>query len=240
MCRATCGRKSAFVVALILAAVLVALGGAARQTPSPAGAFAGTIETIEIDFEDGKVDEMPRDFRLGLTGPGKPGVWIVQADAGPEGGEKVLGQMSIDPVADRLPLCIYNTNSGRDVQVSVAFKPLFGAVAQAGGLVIRLKDDNNYYVVAANALDNSVRFYKVIDGQRTQLASKDVQVEAGVWQTLSITASDEHFTIDFKGQTLFEVDDASLKEAGKIGLWTQADSMIQFDELGAVIRNVKP
>ena len=35
----------------------------------------------------------------------------------------------------------------------------------------------------------------------------------------------------YNGKPLFEVDDATLTNAGMIGLWTKADSVTAFDDL---------
>jgi hypothetical protein len=37
--------------------------------------------------------------------------------------------------------------------------------------------------------------------------------------------------LSFNGKTLFEADDRTFSEAGRIGLWTKADSITYFDEL---------
>ena len=56
-----------------------------------------------------------------------------------------------------------------DLDLSVRFKPVSGAVDQAAGLVWRYRDKDNYYVVRANALENNVVLYKVESGRRTDL-----------------------------------------------------------------------
>ena len=59
---------------------------------------------------------------------------------------------------------------GRDLvngEVHVKFKPISGSVDQAAGLVWRYQDEDNYYIVRANALEDNVVLYKVQGGKRT-------------------------------------------------------------------------
>jgi hypothetical protein len=52
----------------------------------------------------------------------------------------------------------------------VRFKAVARTVDEAGGIVVRLSTADDYYVARANALENNVRFYRVVKGKREQLA----------------------------------------------------------------------
>jgi hypothetical protein len=97
--------------------------------------------------------------------------------------------------------------------------------------VARYRDRNNYYIVRANALENNVRLYKVERGKRTQFAGVDVKVPANVWQTLTWEVKGPHFRVSLNDNLLFEADDRTFRDAGKVGLWTKADSVTYFDDL---------
>ena len=97
---------------------------------------------------------------------------------------RVVAETSGDRTNDRFPLLILDGFEARDVQVAVAFKPVSGRVDQAAGIVVRLKDANNYYIARANALEDNVRLYKVVGGKRSQFAGKDVPIPSGLWETL--------------------------------------------------------
>ena len=118
----------------------------------------------------------------------------------------------------------------REVDASVKFKPVSGKVDQSGGLVLRYKDANNYYIARANALEDNVRLYKVEGGKRKQFADKDIKVAGGVWHSLKLEAKGTHFKVSMDDKLLFEADDETFKEAGKVGLWTKADSVTLFDD----------
>ena len=48
---------------------------------------------------------------------------------------------------------------------------------------------------------------------------------------LSLKAVGDQFTIGFNGKTLFTVTDRTFANAGKVALWTKADSVTRFDAL---------
>jgi hypothetical protein len=151
-------------------------------------------------------------------------------DADAPGG-RVIEQSSAEPTDDRFPLLIRMATAPADVTVRVRIKPVSGAVDQAGGLAVRLLDRNNYYLVRANALEGNVRFDKVIAGRRMPLAQADIQVAAGSWHDLAITARNDTFTVSFDGRDLFAVTDTAIGTPGKVAFWTKADSVTRFDRL---------
>jgi hypothetical protein len=186
---------------------------------------------IVVDFEKYEVGKTPADFTPALTGGGGAVEWIVKEDATSPARKKVLAQTSTDDTDNRFPLCTLNDLSAKDVDVSVRFKAVAGKVDQAGGLVARFKDKDNYYITRANALENNVRLYKVVDGSRKQFAGVNAKVTSGEWHTLRLVANGSHFEVFFDGKSLFTAADDTLKDAGRVGLWTKADSVTLFDDL---------
>src|SRR5215467_8062882 len=149
----------------------------------------------------------------GMTGIGRPPDWQATADPdGPNGW--TLAEMSGDANDLRFPLCISAQALGRDLDATLRFKPLSGTRAQVAGLMFRAQNANDYYVVRANALDNSVRFYRMEKGKRRQLASKEAPIEAGKWHSLRVIAVGDRFEVALDGKPLFDVSDRSLPQAG--------------------------
>jgi len=170
------------------------------------------------------------DFEFAATG-GPPGEWsVVRNDA-----VLALAQSGTNSTDDRFPLAIYRPFSGRNVYVSVRFMAVSGNVDQAGGVIVRFKSAGDYYVVRANALENNVRFYRVIAGKRQMIAGVDAVVSAKAWHTLGIAARDDRFIILFDGRELFGATDTALPGPGRVGLWTKADSVTWFESI-----NIKP
>lgn len=192
-----------------------------------------------ISFDKDETGKPSTGFTTALTGKGNVGVWIVMKDESAPSKPNVLAQADMDDTGYRFPVCVYDSVSAKDVDVSVRFKPLKGEGDQAAGIVWRYKDKDNYYIVRANALEDNVVLYKVEKGKRTDLPlvgkgktyGEKEKVPSGEWGTLRIVAKGNHFDVYHNGKKLFEVEDNTFTNAGKVGLWTKADSYTLFDDL---------
>ena len=176
------------------------------------------------------VGEPPADFETGRTGQGGVARWVVVADTSAAGG-RAIEQTSTDKTDYRFPLAIYKPLTAVNVDVTLRFKPVAGTVDQAGGIAVRLSTPDDYYVVRANALEDNVRFYRVVKGRREQLAGTDTKVGANAWHTLGLRAEGDKFTITFDGKTLYTASDRTFTGAGRVALWTKADSVTRFDSI---------
>jgi hypothetical protein len=171
---------------------------------------------------------------------GKPGRWIVQAD----GTNKVLAQADADSTRSRFPVAVLSDVMTADVDLAVRFKPISGRVDQAAGLVWRYQNQDNYYIVRANALEDNVVLYKVEGGKRTDLPlkgegrtyGKQRDVPAGQWSTLRVVVTGRIFEVYFNGTKLYDVEDGTFSKPGKVGVWTKADSVTQFDDLSVLTK----
>jgi hypothetical protein len=172
----------------------------------------------------------PAGFQFARTGQGDLGRWIVVSDESSFGG-RAIEQSSTDRTDYRFPLAILNSVVAKNVDVSLKFKPVAGRVDQAGGIAVRVLDGDNYYVVRANALEDNVRFYRVVKGRRQQIDGVNTKVSSGEWHSLGLKAQEDHFTIAFDGRTLFTTSDTTFAGAGKVALWTKADSVTRFDQI---------
>jgi len=190
---------------------------------------ADTVELVSVWNPTGA---LPDGCTPALTGRGDPVKWVI-VDTEPDG-PRGVAEVSADPTDYRFPLCIADGvafSALGNVDASVRFRAVAGKVDQAGGLAIRVKDANNYYVVRANALEDNVRLYAVIDGDRRQFAGKSVKVAANQWHTLRLRAIGDRFTVYFDGAALFEATDRRIVEPGRVALWSKADSVTEFVDL---------
>ena len=210
-CRGRCGFLSF--------ALLLVAGAALAQGSGP---VIVDLSTLSANLEP--------DFTLWRTGEGEAGKWTIVADPRAVNGQ-ALGQLSNDRTDYRFPLAIYKQYSGKDLELSVRFKAVAGTVDEAGGIVLRLSTPDDYYVARANALEDNVRFYRVVKGRREQLAGADLKVLANQWHMLTLRAEGERFTVSFDGNALFSAQDATFRDAGKVALWTKADSVTYFDTI---------
>jgi hypothetical protein len=187
--------------------------------------------TSSMSIDIGKLaPNLEPEFTIGQTGQGGPAEWAVVADPKAAGG-RAIAQTSTDKTHYRFPLAIYKPFAGKNVEVSVRFKPVAGSVDQAGGLAVRLQTPDDYYVVRANALEDNVRFYRVVKGKREQLVGSNTKVAPNTWHTLALKAEGDRFTVTYDGKELFGARDATFAEPGKVALWTKADSVTHFDRL---------
>lgn len=204
--------------------IVLAIAVAMIVSPSAADTigFVGTVGTP------------PADFEFARTGNGERGTWRLVSDD-VAGGGFVLEQQSNDPTDFRFPLAIYQKVSTKNVDVRVRIKAISGKVDRAGGIAVRLTSANDYYVVRANALEDNVRFYRVVRGNREQLATSDVKVPANEWHTLGLTAEGSRFTVSFNNRVLYTVTDTTFSGDGKTALWTKADSVTRFGPLDVTV-----
>ena len=197
--------------------------------------------TRRVDFADDPTGQPPKGFEFGHTARvGTPGTWVIQA----EGSNKYLVQTDADSTHSRFPVAVLADINAADVDLSVRFRPVSGRVDQAGGLVWRYRDQDNYYIVRANALEDNVVLYKVENGKRSDLPvkgegrtyGKKAEVPAGQWSTLRVVANGRLFEVHFNGTKLYTVEDETFSQPGKVGVWTKADSVTQFDDLSVVTK----
>jgi hypothetical protein len=210
---------------LILATVIIA--GVTLFTASD-GVSQSAAVVVAIAKMD--VGTAPADFEFARTGQGSESQWTVVRDA-TAFGDHVIEQTSTDATDYRFPLAIFGSVVAKNVDVSLSFKPIAGRVDRAGGIAVRVLDADNYYVVRANALEDNVRFYRVIKGRREQIHGVSTKVSSDEWHTLGLKADGERFTIEFDGKALFTTTDKTFAGAGKIALWTKSDSITRFDQI---------
>jgi hypothetical protein len=176
-------------------------------------------------FDKAKPGAVPPGWTSAQTGEGKP-VWAVVADNSAPSQPNALKQSG----TASYPLALKDGSSLKDGFVEVKFKPVSGMEDQAGGVVWRVKDANNYYIARANALEGNVRIYHFVNRQRTQFKGVNLPVASGQWHSMRVEFAGSQFKVIFNGKLLFEAEDATHKDAGGVGLWTKADSATLFDD----------
>jgi len=198
-----------------LATLLTLLGVMATMTT--------LAQTISFDQEP--AGTAPAGWRTGVTGRGSP-KWLIEADASAPSKPNVLKQSG----SGTFPWCVRPEVSLADAYVEVKFKPLSGREDQAGGVVWRWKDGDNYYVARANALENNVSLYYTENGSRKTLKYVDAPVAREAWHTLRVEFSGRHIRVVLDGVARIELDDAHIAGPGAVGVWTKADSVTLFDD----------
>lgn len=188
-------------------------------------ALAVSASAETVNFDAAKTGEAPAGWTCTKTGSGAP-KWAVFADDTAPTKPNVLKQSG----EAAYPVAFKNDTSLKDGFVEVKFKPVSGQEDQAGGVVWRAQDADNYYIARANALEGNVRIYHFVKGRRTQFKGVNVPVASGQWHTLRVSFSGNQFTVLFNAKELFTAEDGTISDAGKVGVWTKADSVTLFDD----------
>jgi hypothetical protein len=189
---------------------------------------------ITASFETDPLGATPKGWTATSTGKGDP-KWTIEQDQTAPSRLKVLKQSG----RATYPLLLKDDTNIKDGFIEVKFKAIAGSEDRAAGLVWRAKDANNYYVVRANALEDNVVLYKTVSGVRSALDIVGrkggygiaVPVPANRWHSLRIDFKGTRFRVSYNGNQLFEVEDSTFNNAGKLGLWTKADSVTLFDQI---------
>jgi hypothetical protein len=203
-------KEGAMKALFAAAAVLAASSGAWSQTAT---------------FDADPTGKPPAGWICGVTGKGNPR-WTVEADRSAPSPPNVLQQSGSATFA----WCVKDEIARTDGTVEVHFKPVAGKEDQAGGVVWRWKDRDNYYVARANALEGNVVLYHTTKGVRHTIASRNAFVAPNAWHVLRVECRGEAMSVSLDGKITIQVQDSHLAGAGKAGVWTKADSVTLFDD----------
>jgi hypothetical protein len=221
-----------FVTKLQIAASLMLTLTLAPEARLTQAAKAG-LQRPRWRWNKDDLGKLPSGWKAAQTGKGKGSVWkIVADDSAPSKTGLVLAQTAASP-RGLFNLCVADEGTYKDVEVRVAFKAVRGKEDQGGGIVWRYRDANNYYVARMNPLESNYRVYKVKDGKRTQLDTKEeLKIPTEKWHALKVKQVGESIECWLDGKKYLGVKDNTFTKAGKIGLWTKADAQTYFDDLG--------
>jgi hypothetical protein len=175
-----------------------------------------------VSFDRDPVGQPPAGWTCGSTGKGSP-KWTVEAEPGTA--RRVLKQSGRAP----FPWCVKDDIALTDGWVEVRFRPVSGREDQAGGLVWRWKDGDNYFVARANALENNVSLYHTTAGSRRTIQYRDAPVARDAWHTLRVDFKGASIRVALDGKTYIDLQDTHIQGGGKVGVWTKADSITVFD-----------
>src|SRR5262249_45717504 len=208
------------------------------KTLAPLTALLGTSLLLaaqdkarSFQFGKGDVGKVPAGWKADKTGKGEGSVWkVVEDKTAPSKKGYALAQTAEGP-SSLFNLCVAEDTKYKDVEVSVAFKAIAGKRDQGGGIVWRYQDANNYYIARMNPLEDNFRVYKVTGGKRSaEFEDKEVKIPVNEWHTMRVKMEGNHIECFLDGKKYLDVKDDSIKEAGKVGLWTKADAQTYFDD----------
>ena len=203
----------------VLIAFLLVSGCSVPKTSSGAGKGKGR----SWRFQNDEVGAVPSGFTAAV------GKWKIKVDSTAPSKDRVLAQLAKSSKRTYNVILATDTNY-RDVDISVMMKSITGRIDRGGGLIWRAMDAKNYYIARYNPLEDNYRLYKVVAGKRSKLKSIDIERTPG-WHKLRVTMSGDHIECYYDGKKYLDFKDSTLKNSGKIGIWTKADARTHFDDL---------
>lgn len=165
-----------------------------------------------------------------VNGLGGPSAWEVKVERYLLDG-KGLVEVTQQPNVNRFPLCIADLPVAKNAEIELSFVAHDGGVARTAGIVMRFADPQDFYAIEADVLGRAVRFIRVLNGERREIAARPANLQIGSAQSLKVMARDESFAVSLNGQLLFETRDDAIAAPGRFGVWSKADSTTLFGDL---------
>jgi hypothetical protein len=214
---------------------------------------AKALQPLKVDFSDETVGSEPKSFVSVV------GVWRIESD----GNNKVLvvdgrqwkeGQTSAgiadkaralygDRYAeflDRVQAYAYfpyavakGVEDFRNGEISVRFEGISGRIDQGAGVLFNLKPNGDYLTIRANPLENNLVLWKFEKGKRSSVKwIRNTPTPTRQWHDLKVRIAGAKVEGYLDGKLYLE---HTLPEpvAGRIGLWSKADSHMYFDDFTA-------
>jgi hypothetical protein len=201
--------------------------------------LALTAAELNFDFSREQLHETPSGFLSTVAGEGKPGRWQVVEDEVPSSipsvtpnapipTKPVLAQLSRDITDEHYPILVYTNEVFGDFTFRTRLKCVGGAVEQMAGIVFRYQDEKNFYYVRASAKGNTLRFFKVVGGQRSAPIGPEMEIPARQWHDLAVQCKGNQINVFFNGSQAIPTMTDNSFSAGWIGFWTKSDSVSHF------------
>jgi hypothetical protein len=197
---------------------------------------------IKIDFNDFTLGQSPTNFHGALAGGGNPGDWQVVMDDVPSAfaplsgqtpafnRHAVLAQTSDDATDERFPMLVYDGGTFKDFKLATQFKIVSGVAEQMAGIVFRFQNESNFYVVRASALGHNLRFYKMVDGVRSDPLGPTMDISTNTWHTLAVQCQGTQIIVWLDDRLVMPPLNDNTFAAGKIGFWTKSDAVSHFGD----------
>jgi len=199
---------------------------------------------LQFNFGDLAASGGLTNFHAEVLGTGHSADWRILPNEAPSGfaplpgssnslsGGSVLAQVNQDPTDEHFPMYIYDADKYRNFRFSSQFKIVKGFMEQMAGLVFRFQNTSNFYIVRVSAMGKNIKFYKVVDGNRSVPIGVGCDVAPGTWHDLAVQCEGNQITIwlDHK-LAMPPLGDNTFTE-GKIGFWTKSDSVTYFANAG--------
>ncbi len=221
--------KSRMIVYIIQITAVFLLSGCTnsqatvKYQPGDKNVEAG--QTLQWSFDTDQVGGLPSGVQL------FSGKWEVRTETDAPSPPKAFCQTG----TAQYPALSLSDKVFADVVISTNFKPISGSEDRAAGIIFRIQDKDNFYILRANALEDNVNIYKYVGGSRHEIKGGSAKVPSGQWEELRVEVKGNAIRGFLDGKLVVETHDDTFK-AGKVGLWTKADSVTCFDNVKATAK----
>lgn len=205
-------------------------------------ACSASAAELRFDFNKTAVGGIPTNFTSVLAGRGQPPVWkIINAEI-PSAFEslpgtaptmnytKALAQTSEDMTDERFPMFVYDGDIYRNFKFSTRFQIAGGITEQMAGLVFRFQNASNFYVARVSAAGRNVRFYKVVNGVRSDPIGPALSIATGEWHKFAVQCDGTQISIFLDDKLVMPALGDTTFTEGKVGFWTKSDSVSYFTD----------
>jgi len=114
-------------------------------------------------------------------------------------------------------------------EITVRFEGISGRIDQGAGILFNLKPNGDYLTIRANCLENNLVLWKFEKGKRSSVKwVRDTPTPSRQWHELKVRIDGAKVEGWLDGKRYLE---HTLPEpvAGRIGLWSKADSHVYFE-----------
>jgi hypothetical protein len=122
-------------------------------------------------------------------------------------------------------------------EITVRFEGISGRIDQGAGILFNLKPNGDYLTIRANCLENNLVLWKFEKGKRSSVKwIRDTPTASRQWHDLKVRIAGAKVEGWLDGKLYLE---HTLPEpvAGRIGLWSKADSHVYFDAFAVTPAN---
>lgn len=186
--------------------------------------FQITLQAKRYDFEKDTLESHPKGWHCNRE---KKQQWAVTQ----EGDSHALTLLQTEAYGNYFNLCYTKEIAFQNGKLSLDLRAHSGEEDQGGGLIWRVKDEKNYYIVRYNPLEDNFTFYYVKNGHRRVIKNSTVYVKHTAWHTIKVLQNQEHYSLFLDEVLLLEGDDATFSKSGGVGVWSKADALTSFDNL---------
>lgn len=117
-----------------------------------------------------------------------------------------------------------------NLKARVQFRLLRGQLP-SGGLVLRMRSPDDYYLVKVSAYEERLSVIHVVNGKPNEVAGVDTEIAQDHWQTLEVDVRGSEFKITLDGRWVLTAFDRSAVHEGGIGVWSENDNVTRFGGL---------